>query len=48
MIQLHIDIHIFLIINWPMCISSMITYVKAEVILCATKRIWCSVYKSAS
>lgn len=48
MIQLHIDIHIFLIINWPMCISSMITYVKAEVILCVTNRVLHPVYKSAS
>lgn len=48
MIQLHIDIHSFKLFLGLMCISIVITYVKAEVILCATNHVLCPVYKSAS
>ncbi len=48
MIQLHIDIHSFHLFLGRMCISVVITYVKAEVILCVTNQVLCPVYKSAS
>ncbi len=48
MIQLHIDIHSFHLFLGLMCISLVITYVKAGVILCVTNRVLHPVYKSAS
>jgi hypothetical protein len=48
MIQLNIDIHSFNQFLRLMCISVVITYVKAEVILCVTNQVLCPVYKSAS
>ena len=48
MIQLHIDIHSFHLFLRQMCISVVMTYVKAEVILCVTNQVLCPVYKTAS
>lgn len=48
MIQLHIDIHSFHLFLHLMCISAVITYVKAEVILCVITQVLCPVYKRAS
>ena len=48
MIQLHIDIHSFHLFLGLMCISLVITYVKAEVILCVINQVLPPVYKTAS
>ena len=48
MIQLHIDIHSFHLFLGLMCISVVITYVKAGVILCVTNQVLGPVYKNAS
>lgn len=48
MIQLHIDIHSFHLFLGLMCISLVITYVKAGVILCVTNHVLGPVYKNAS
>lgn len=48
MIQLNMVIHSFNYFQNLMCISVVITYVKAEVILCVTNHVLCPVYKSAS
>jgi hypothetical protein len=48
MIQLNRDIHSFRYFLMTMCISIVITYVKAEVILCVTNHVLRPVYKVAS